>query len=305
MNFRANGKLLITGEYLVLKGAKSLAMPTKLGQTMEIKTSNGSEVNWKAYDSEGEEWFHATLDLFDLKIEKTNDEVHAEFLRKLIKMASRQNSDFLSQWKKYKIKTKLEFPLDWGFGSSSTIVYLVSQWAELNPFELYFELFEGSGYDLACAYADGPISYQLTEESVEIEDVDFSPKFKNKLYFVYLGSKQSSSASLAEHKTTLAKLPQTKIEEMSDMTDQFLKAKSLSAFQQLMTSHEEMVSGILKVSPIQKDRFPSFPGAIKSLGAWGGDFIMAASDASEEAVRLYFQDKGLDTVLTFDEIMLQ
>jgi mevalonate kinase len=29
MNFYSNGKLLLTGEYLVLDGAKSLALPTK------------------------------------------------------------------------------------------------------------------------------------------------------------------------------------------------------------------------------------------------------------------------------------
>ena len=35
--YRANGKLLLTGEYLVLKGALALALPTKLGQTMTVR----------------------------------------------------------------------------------------------------------------------------------------------------------------------------------------------------------------------------------------------------------------------------
>ena len=30
--FYSNGKLLITGEYVVLDGAKALALPTKFGQ---------------------------------------------------------------------------------------------------------------------------------------------------------------------------------------------------------------------------------------------------------------------------------
>ena len=41
--FYSNGKLLITGEYLVLDGARSLAIPTKFGQFLiveEIENSN-------------------------------------------------------------------------------------------------------------------------------------------------------------------------------------------------------------------------------------------------------------------------
>ena len=32
--FYSNGKLLITGEYVVLDGAKALALPTKYGQNL-------------------------------------------------------------------------------------------------------------------------------------------------------------------------------------------------------------------------------------------------------------------------------
>ena len=36
-NFYSNGKLLLTAEYLVLDGAKALALPTKFGQDLEVK----------------------------------------------------------------------------------------------------------------------------------------------------------------------------------------------------------------------------------------------------------------------------
>ena len=34
--FHANGKLLLTGEYAVLDGAKAIGLPTKRGQSLQI-----------------------------------------------------------------------------------------------------------------------------------------------------------------------------------------------------------------------------------------------------------------------------
>ena len=39
--FYSNGKLLITGEYLVLDGAKAFALPTKFGQKLTIEETEG------------------------------------------------------------------------------------------------------------------------------------------------------------------------------------------------------------------------------------------------------------------------
>ena len=50
--YRANGKLLLTGEYLVLKGALALALPTKLGQTMTVETVHAPSLRWDAYRGE-------------------------------------------------------------------------------------------------------------------------------------------------------------------------------------------------------------------------------------------------------------
>ena len=36
--FYSHGKFLLTGEYLVLKGALALALPLKLGQSMTVET---------------------------------------------------------------------------------------------------------------------------------------------------------------------------------------------------------------------------------------------------------------------------
>ena len=36
--YSSHGKFLLTGEYLVLKGALALALPLKLGQSMTVET---------------------------------------------------------------------------------------------------------------------------------------------------------------------------------------------------------------------------------------------------------------------------
>ena len=42
--FYSNGKLLLTGEYLVIDGAKALAIPTQKGQSLSVKeTEEGSD----------------------------------------------------------------------------------------------------------------------------------------------------------------------------------------------------------------------------------------------------------------------
>ena len=53
---RANGKLLLTGEYLVLDGALSLAFPTRKGQTLLAKKSEKKGFFWKSINNDGSVW---------------------------------------------------------------------------------------------------------------------------------------------------------------------------------------------------------------------------------------------------------
>ena len=45
--------------------------------------------------------------------------------------------------------------------------------------------------------------------------------------------------------------------------------------------------------------FKDYSGEIKSLGAWGGDFILAAGPSSSIE---YFQNKGFKTILSYNEM---
>lgn len=298
----ARGKLLLTAEYVVLHGARALALPTIQGQHLKLKESPGSELIWKSIDKDGKVWFEGKFDLMGFDVISSSDDETARSLRKLLRAACRDNGDFLSQWKKYQVETRLEFPRDWGLGSSSTLVYLVSEWAEANPFLVLFDSFEGSGYDVACAGADGPILYELSDESLHYESCDFNPSFQDQLYFVHLGKKADSKEEVKKY--LKGKKPSKQIiERISGISDELLAASDLADFEALIREHNDLISGILPITPAGKEFFSDYWGVIKPLGAWGGDFVLATSDRSMEETKAYFNEKGFSVFLPYKEIV--
>ncbi len=245
----------------------------------------------------------AQISLYDFSAVKTTDEAKAKHLGKLLKGAVRLNSEFLSKWNGFDIKTYLEFDKDWGLGSSSTLTYMVAKWADVNPLLLHFQFSNGSGYDVACAGADLPITYTIDGDSVNYSEVDFEPKFSDNLYFVHLNKKQSSAFAVDQY-LKQAKRRKTLAKKQSEITKSILKCTSFSKFKELITEHERLTSDHIGLPIIKNTHFSDFDGAMKSLGAWGGDFILAASDQGETAVKSYFQSKGFETVIRYDEMIL-
>ena len=295
---------MLTGEYFVLDGAKSLAFPTKKGQKMTVKSAQGSDLYWKSFDVHGNIWFESQISLFDFSAVKTTDEAVSKRLQNILKNAVRLNSEFLNNWNAFKVETRLEFCRNWGLGSSSTLIHLVAEWADVNPFLLHFKVSEGSGYDIACAGADSPILYSLDNDSLHFEEIDFSPAFRKNLFFVHLKEKQSSDEAVKYYFKHVKGKKSTAL-EISGITDKITTCKDFSTFCELLEKHEATISSAMNMKTVKEERFSDFSGVTKSLGAWGGDFILAASDQGEDKVRAYFNNKGFDTILTFDEIICQ
>ena len=71
--FKSNGKFMLTGEYLVLKGATALALPLNLGQDMCVDTldDNDGRIYWnasiKSTDIAQRHWFSSIINKNDLK----------------------------------------------------------------------------------------------------------------------------------------------------------------------------------------------------------------------------------------------
>ena len=66
------------------------------------------------------------------------------------------------------VTSELTFDKDWGLGSSSTLISNLSQLARIDPYELNNRVFNGSGYDIACAKSESPLLYRLIKNERDI-----------------------------------------------------------------------------------------------------------------------------------------
>jgi hypothetical protein len=49
--------------------------------------------------------------------------------------------------------------------------------------------------------------------------------------------------------------------------------------------------------------FHDYPGEVKSLGAWGGDFVMITMHQEWQLVKAYFSEKGMETVIPYHDMV--
>jgi len=303
--FYSNAKLLISGEYLVSRGAKGLVLPLKFGQWMEAESLHepaGSSVRWNSRVLDND-WFSASISLPELKVIETNDKIVASRLVGLLQGVGELNEPLLRNGISYQISTHTTFDHSWGLGSSSALIANLARWARINPFELFFKVSRGSGYDVAAALASGPIVYCRENNRVSISPVIFSPRFEKNLWFAYLGTKQDSAESMVWFNERV-KTGSAEKEKMNNLTNKILHAATLKEFMHLMIEHEVFISGLLGMKPVKEEKFPDFKGEIKSLGAWGGDFILIASAEQENYIRSYFANSGMNILFPFQEIVL-
>lgn len=299
--FYSNGKLLITGEYLVLDGAKSLALPTKFGQDLVVEPGCNQEIKWKSFDKDGTVWFEDCISFSEI-IHKTNIE-NQEVKNTLIAIlheAFLLNSNFIRLSKGYVISTHLTFPKYWGLGTSSTLINNIAQWLHIDAFILLKNSFGGSGYDIACAQNPNPILFQLSQQQPVVEKIPFNPVFTEKLYFVYLNKKQNSKKAIQAYRDSSENTTEI-IPKIDEITLAAITAPNFETFSLELEKHEKIMSEILKIKTVKESRFPDFKGTLKSLGAWGGDFILAAS---KENPTRYFNEKGYNTVIPYVDIIL-
>ena len=304
-HFYSHGKLMITGEYLALAGSLVLAIPLRFGQSMEVEVLPGKKdhsLEWVAREK-GKEWFRDTFSGENFEPADPENPVSLN-LQRLLKEAARLNPLFPEKCRGVRVSTNVDFPLEWGLGSSSTLVSNLAWWAGTDPFELLFNTSSGSGYDVACARSDQPLLYRFNgkEHKPSVCYVDFEPPFLRNLWFVYTGRKQSSARSIEG--LSPESFDSHTLERISELTMKMAREEDLQHFMRMMTAHETVIARAIDQVPLQAARFHDFPGVIKSLGAWGGDFCLAASDLDDSKVRAYFISKGCPVVFGFSEMIL-
>ena len=299
---------MLTGEYLVLEGATALAVPTKFGQDLSVEKIKEPQLIWGSFTKAGDCWFEAVFELPKLRLvnatfnseKEGSADFIAETLQDILVEARKLNPEFLQSEQGFLVKTNLTFPRDWGLGTSSTLINNIAQWAKVDAFQLLWNSFSGSGYDIANAKHKTPILYQVNNQQPVVKQVDFTPSFSDQLFFVHLNKKQDSKAGIARFKEKREKI-NNEIQLVSEISKQLIHEQKLSEFKKLIQEHEKIISSIIELPTVKERLFPDYFGTLKSLGAWGGDFILATGDKNTPQ---YFKAKGYTTILRYSDMVL-
>ena len=174
------------------------------------------------------------------------------------------------------------------------------QWSGVDPYVIQKKVFGGSGYDIACSTASKPIIYNLKKDgSQNVREINLSRLISKNLYFVYLNSKQNTRDSIRA--LNLNSIDDILINKVNDITFQIAKTNSLEEFKTMISAHEDVIGRLIAKKPVKEILFNDYNGAIKSLGAWGGDFIVACGD---ENTPDYFLKKGYQTCYKYEHLIL-
>ncbi len=299
--YRANGKLLISGEYTVLDGSLSLALPTQRGQELDYEWADTDVLHWRSLDVNGHLWFEAHYKTSDFSLIDSSDTKKAAVLKEILLAATALSST--TKPLKGEVTTRLEFPNDWGLGSSSTLLCCVAQCFEVNALDLHFKVSNGSGYDVACGLSDTAITYRLLNKKTEVLPIDWKPSFKDSLFFIYLNTKQKSSREVSKYQDRKKELNiASTVSKISKLTQKMIEATTIDAFNQAVDTHEEIMSIVLGYPTVKALYFADYPGSVKSLGAWGGDFILATGGVGDRA---YFTDKGYTVAHEYASLIIE
>lgn len=302
-SYYSHGKLLLSGEYLVLDGATALAVPTRQGQWLRISPSAKEGLAWISKSPDGAVWFktHFTIE----EIEANNPQTGfpsgvRERLLFIIRSAREMNPQFSVGLRAARVETELEFPREWGLGSSSTLISNLALWAEVDPYALLEKTLGGSGYDIAAARSTTPFYYTLNPRGrPDVSSAPLNPPFADALFFVYLNQKQDSREGIARYRNRGTPSKEI-LDAVSEISKNMAEASTLDSFRKLLDAHEELIGEILGMEPVKNRCFRGYPGSVKSLGAWGGDFVMATGTAEDQD---YFREKGYAIIRPYRDFL--
>ncbi len=295
----SRGKLLLTSEYVVLDGAEALAVPTNWGQEFFFREQQESNhlVIWTG-KHQGQIWLTTKIDYKSWQVLETNNAEAAEFVLKTLKNCQLLGSTKFDADQNIEITSDLQFPANYGLGSSSTLMASLAKWASVDAFVLNEKSLGGSGYDVAVAKANHSILFKIDNNLPTYKEVDFKPNFLDELIFVHLNKKQDSREGIRLYRSKEKSVHL--IAKFNHITQQVLKASQLSEFSDLMFEHENLLSEFLELETTKKRFFADCPSFVKSLGAWGGDFVLTSRFEDYEK---YFSKKGFETIIPWNEMV--
>lgn len=289
------GKIILMGEYAVLHGSDALCLPLATGQMLTVRPSEGNLIHWKwKYRQHILADFSLFCDTLDINQPSTGD---FQWGQKLIQLIRQYRADFLTTG--FTLEFENYFPPEWGLGSSSATISSLCRMADVNPFIINATLTGGSGADIAATTAPGWFLYRKTNNNPLTWPLPFNFPHADNSYFVYTGKKQATQSHVKEISNSI------KAEEIDWLQTniplyKFLSSSTVPEAMKCVSDHEQIISVAIQMDPAA-NRFRDFPGSIKSLGAWGGDYLLAVTQQDEAFVRSYFHQKELNTVFNWKE----
>ncbi|MBV6654117.1 MAG: hypothetical protein KI786_10200 [Mameliella sp.] len=293
---------MLTSEYAVLDGAVALGLPLSKGQWLRVRaTPQTANHSWTSRLEDGSTWFEGKFTLGGMLLQ-SSDQHTGKRLESIFQGIEKQRPGFWSNQPYLSFETQLEFPRVWGLGSSSTLIAGIARWAGVDPFQLLEDTFGGSGYDIACANSRQPILFQRRQNKPSYVEVPFTPAFADNICFIFLGQKQNSREGIARYRSRGSGTAKLR-DRLSALTLHFLQARTATEATLILEEHEALISSTLGLPTVKAKHFPNFPGVVKSLGAWGGDFVMSISEKPVASVKQYFKVKGFETVFDYNSFL--
>ena len=307
--FYAQGKVMFTGEYLVLDGAEALAFPTRLGQQLCVwHTEDRDRLDWRSRDKQGEVWVAASFTREELELPPPASErsERARLLR-LLHAVVEQAPEVWPEGGGLLLETRLDFDRRWGLGSSATLTYLLASFGGLDPYELNESEFGGSGYDVACAgAAAGALRYwRSTPATPRVQRHAWWAQALARAQLIHLGRKQNSRDGIRAYRQQAAREREQAVVAATQLTRELLQTDALSDVSEVLRRHEALVAYATRQPTIAQHRFPDYPGLVKSLGAWGGDLALVLPPSEgAEVPSDYFDAHGTPVVARAGDLLL-
>lgn len=273
---------------------------------MAVRPAEGDGLRWRALLAGGTVWGEVNFGAEELG-QFAGGMVKEDFRNRLLQLfaaAEELRSGCTERLRGWEVTTQLEFDRHWGLGSSSTLIAALAEYLDVNPYALLERTFGGSGYDLACATAGGPIVYERNGTEPRIRELEWRPAWTEQTYFVYRNQKQNSREGIRAYRSRpVAPARRDAVAELTTaLLDPTLHPRAVA---KIFQEHERLIGDTLGLTPVQEELFSGFPGTIKSLGAWGGDFVWVLSEEGPKKVRAYFNERSFPTVVPYAEMVLR
>ena len=91
------------------------------------------------------------------------------------------------------------------------------------------------------------------------------------------------------------------INQLSNLVIEATKVQTLHDFEAIMDEYQDKLAVFMNQPKVKDLYFSDYTGSVKSLGAWGGDFVLVTK---REGFEDYFKQKGYNIIVPFHEMIL-